>query len=531
MARGATSFLIVVLAAAAFAGEGVNGETEFKGGGLCRFALHGFTLTPQSEASINQAVEKLIAKHESAFAFKRDPEFRLRMRVFNRFADFTNSTAMQGLTNLQGVYVSRTKEIVTFRQEIPGFLGTTLLHEASHAIMDHHFFRIQTWLSEGAADYFAYVLAPGALTTGLLQQRGARLNLWLREGKLSRLEEVLNSTHSAWMQIDADQAYTMSWSLVQFLMSSEANRRVMNTMMAEWQEERRGATDCTGQLERLYPGGLKGFETAWHRWLDPSGTAAAYKDGFQGKGLCRFVTENYVLSPALEATINQRAQDLLERHRAFFAFAEKPDFHLRIRIYGKRDGYERFSANWRVLGTSMSSAELARVDGYYAPLSQEIVTLAPDSEEELIHHVLELADTAILEAHFRRVPRWIILGSPYHFVGPSASAGQPGEAFTQAWRRFGTENLPVPQWRSILDNAPNPGQSQHLDSNEQRLVLCWALFEFFSSSEQNSRILNAMLNDTQEGSSGSVARIQRHYPGGIARLEADFRDWTTRLPR
>jgi len=522
--------LALLLTRTCFAGEVPTTEPDFKGDGLCQFALHGFALTAQSEASINQAVEKLIAKHELAFGFKRSPEFRLRMRVYNRFADFTNSTAMRGLTNLQGVYVSRTKEIVTFRQEIPGFLGTTLLHEASHAIMDHHYRRIQTWLSEGAAEYFAYVLAPSALTTSFLQQRGARLNLWLREDKLPSLEELLNASHPKWMQLNPEQAYAMSWSLVQFLMSSDTNRQVMNTMLLEWQGDRRRAPDCAGQVERLYHGGLKGFETAWHRWLDPAGAVALDKAAFRGHGLCQFVTQGYDLTAAMEATINQQAKDLLERQCVFFGLARTPDFHLRIRIFGEMQGYARFSANWRVLGTEIKPAELAHVAGYYAPFSREIVALAAASPEELTQLLLQLANTAILEEHFRRVPRWVILGSPHHFITTGGSTGQAGEALTQAWQRFRTQSGRL-SLRSILDDSSNPADSQSLDSGNQRILLCWSLFEFFSSSEQNRQVLKTVLQDPQGGGSGSLARMERNYHGGVTRLEADFREWTAKLAR
>src|SRR6266496_85546 len=98
-------------------------------------------------------------------------------------------------------------------------------------------------------------------------------------------------------------------------------------------------------------------------------------------------------------------------------------------------GYARFSANWRVLGTEIKPEELAHVAGYYAPLSREIVALAAASPEELTQHLLQLANTAILEEHFRGVPRWMILGSPYHFVTAGRSTGLSGEALKQAWQQ------------------------------------------------------------------------------------------------
>ena len=270
----------MLLTRTCFAGEVPTTEPEFKGDGLCQFALHGFALTAQSEASINQAVEKLIAKHELAFGFRRSPEFRLRMRVYSRFVDFTNSTAMRGLTNLQGVYVSRTKEIVTFRQEIPGSLGTTLLHEASHAIMDAHFRRSPQWLLEGCAEYFAYPPdMQDARDKFSLRTRWGLLNIWMRDGKLASLSSFVNLKQADWDKLDIDRAYTTSWSIFQYLASSEANRMVVRKLLTprgfqgELSSEGspRAETDGATLLEKEYPGGLKKLEMDWHRWIVQTG--------------------------------------------------------------------------------------------------------------------------------------------------------------------------------------------------------------------------------------------------------------------
>jgi len=58
-----------------------------------------------------------------------------------------------------------------------------------------------------------------------------------------------------------------------------------------------------------------------------------------------------------------------------------------------------------------------------------------------------------------------------------------------------------------------------------------ALFDFFASSEQKRQVLNVILLEPQGGVSGSMAQVARNYRGGMARLEADFGDWTSKLAR
>ena len=256
-------------------------DSDFKGGGRCQFAVHGFTLSPQTERAIGDSVQKLVEQHQAVFGFRLHPDFRLRIRVFGEFKDYTNATlsyywtnaaerrAFQGdLINVAGYYTPATKEIVTWRQYLPGSLGTTLLHEAGHAILDAHYEDVPLWMLEGSAEYFAFALhPPGEVNQILLRQRWTLLNRWLKEGSLLSLEALMNADNLEFKRLNPEKSYAMSWSLFQLLMSSEVNRRAMLTLLRERQAPAAGDLESAGQMERLYPGGLKRLETDWHLWI------------------------------------------------------------------------------------------------------------------------------------------------------------------------------------------------------------------------------------------------------------------------
>lgn len=255
-------------------------EKDFKGSGRCRFAVHGFALSPQTERAVNDSVQQLIDRHRAVFGFQPRFDFRPHIRVFGRYDDYTNATFSLYWTNaadrsvlqgrpftVAGFYTSATKEIVTWQQQMPGFLGTTLLHEASHAIMDAHYQDVPLWLMEGAADYFAFALhPPGELHRQVLRHRWTQLNLWLGESSLLPLESLLNADAPTFKAMDPEKAYTTSWSLFQLLMSSDANRRMMIALLYERQSPNE-SFDCARQVARLYPGGVKRLEQAWHAWI------------------------------------------------------------------------------------------------------------------------------------------------------------------------------------------------------------------------------------------------------------------------
>ncbi len=276
----ALSLLFPALARSSCAASTVS-ENDFKGAGICQFATHGFALAPSTEKAINDSVRQLLERHRAILRFTPRFDFRLRMRMFSRFEDYTNAVfnlfwtnaadrlALQGRPfNVAGFYTSKTKEIVTWRQQVPGFLGTTLLHEASHAIMDAYYEDVPMWLMEGAADYFAFALhPPGELHQLLLRQRWTKLHTWLHDRSLLPIEKLLNADSATFRSLDPEKAYITSWSLFQLLMSSQVNQQMMLTILHERQGRSGEPMDCAEQIERLHKGGVKRLDVDWRVWI------------------------------------------------------------------------------------------------------------------------------------------------------------------------------------------------------------------------------------------------------------------------
>jgi hypothetical protein len=255
---------------------------NYQGTGICQFTLEDYVLPPRVEQSINRVVQRLVSQHEAAFGFKARPDFRLHMRIFGRFEDYARFIADHkvrvpginagNLTNLAGFYSEQTKELVTWRQHIGGTFGNVLLHESSHAIMHAHFLRTPQWLLEGCAEYFAYPPdMQDSKDVQMLRIRWGLLSLWLGDGNLTPLRSFLNLSHADWNEQDLDRAYTVSWSLCQFLMRSEPSRAMLGRWLREIQLQRDSDIDTVKLIERDCPGGLKQFESSWHNWIAEMG--------------------------------------------------------------------------------------------------------------------------------------------------------------------------------------------------------------------------------------------------------------------
>jgi len=260
-----------------------RGATEFNGAGICQFKLVNYTLPRSTENAINTAVGKSLSQHRKVFGFKVRPGFKVRMRIFGRYDDYEQFTLADkqsryiaqhagSITNLSGYYSHRTREVVTWRQAQPGSLANNILHEASHAIMLAHYRRVPIWLGEGCATYFSYPPnMQDEYDVGSLKYRWAKLNLWLRESQLPALPQFLNLSEKEWRNQDIDQAYTVSWSLFQFLMSSPANQRILRQLLEGLQQNPGRTMDCAALITRFYPGGTTRLERDWHSWIAQGG--------------------------------------------------------------------------------------------------------------------------------------------------------------------------------------------------------------------------------------------------------------------
>jgi hypothetical protein len=140
--------------------------------------------------------------------------------------------------------------------------------------MDAHFDFAPIWLLEGCAEYFAYPKdMQDARDVRNLRTRWGLLNLWLQDSKLTPLPTFLNYRQRDWDKLDIDRAYITSWSVFQFLASTEANRAITRRLItasgALWRSA--AENNCAAELEASYPGGLKKLEADWHGWIVKNG--------------------------------------------------------------------------------------------------------------------------------------------------------------------------------------------------------------------------------------------------------------------
>ncbi len=252
----------------------------------------------------------------------------------------------------------------------------------------------------------------------------------------------------------------------------------------------------------------------------------------QGEGLCQFVLHSYPLSQANEDKINFIIADLLKRHEAAFDFVAPADFHIRIRIFGRFEDYRQFaSTNHSDLEGLLAGDSITNLAGYYSGRDQEVVTWRQRDPTYLANNILHECSHAIMHHEFRALPLWLDEGCAVYFSFPvfmrSESAAQRLNAQWFTLKKWSDENS-LPDLRKFLNQSPK--EFHAMDATRSYLT-GWSLFQLLMSTPWNRQAMNAMIREYQKPGAqmpDCAALLDKTYPGGLAKMEKDWRIWILR---
>jgi hypothetical protein len=249
----------------------------------------------------------------------------------------------------------------------------------------------------------------------------------------------------------------------------------------------------------------------------------------QGTGLCRFILHDYPLSKANEDKINFIIADLVKRHEETFNFKTEADFHIRIRIFGRFEDYQRFAlTNHGGLEFKGERLSLTNLAGYYSGGDREVVTWRQHDPAYLANNILHECSHAIMRHEFQTLPIWVDEGCAVYFQFPNfmrsaAALRRLGDQWFELneWLKDGS----LPRLREFLDLTPEEFRAQ--DAAHAYLA-GWSVFQLLMSTPENRRVLNALIGEFQKSGVAppDCARLlNASYPGGLAKLEKDWRAW------
>lgn len=246
-------------------------------------------------------------------------------------------------------------------------------------------------------------------------------------------------------------------------------------------------------------------------------------------GVCQFLLVHYPLAAPDEAEINVLVARELAQHQQLFQFKVPANFHVRVRIFGRYEDYERFAlTNRQVNGTSLNTGSMTNIAGYYSQASREVVTWRQNPASYLANNILHEASHAIMFAQFRRIPPWLSEGCATYFAFPrfmQDSDDVNSLAFRWAklslWQREGA----LPELKTFLNLNDASWHRLQLD---KAYTVSWSLFQLLMASPQNQDVLRRLFNQLQRPDlwhADCASLLDQDYPGGLKRLETHWHNW------
>ncbi len=184
---------------------------------------------------------------------------------FHQYAEATT-----GLTNpnVGGFYSTLTNEAVTFIYPDDNRTMEVAKHEATHVIAMGIMGTMPLWLNEGLAEYFSKLNVRSQFSQVLVHDDWLPLaRATMRSGYPQRFAEFLKLTPETWRTANEENNYSLAWSLVYYMMGTDAGRQTLTSLMRQMTEQYCQPIDSAEALARAYPGGLSALEKELYAWL------------------------------------------------------------------------------------------------------------------------------------------------------------------------------------------------------------------------------------------------------------------------
>ena len=275
------------------------------------------------------------------------------------------------------------------------------------------------------------------------------------------------------------------------------------------------------------------LRTKVYKWLDEYGRAA-YSDaapgdlefeivdlGTRGKDYFDLSTNTRNVQLPAEFTSELRARitktyQILSR---MIALEKIQRVAVNMELLGNQADYQKARQRY---AKNISANSL----GFYSGNHNLAVVLASHNEQTAktaLHEAAHVINHGIMMA----TPRWLNEGLAEYFeqlkAFASAATVHPNSYALNYLRQHG--NRPLAEF--LRDE-------RWQDSNNQRnYATAWGLIYFLMDSRNNRALLAELLNqvtDDRCANTDTAAWLQRRYPGGVRKLEQDFRRWMQSKP-
>ncbi len=238
------------------------------------FKTVGYSLSRADKDYLSKIIHVIYNKQEDFFHWIEADAMEITIVVTSdkRFYEKSWKEAKGRWKSPNGFYSHINNTAYVFAQPTKERTFSVILHEASHAILDTRVGWIPKWINEGMAEYFEdVVIKDSELYINLSPSRMRKLGRMSEDQYLDRLSKFLAIDNSIWYTTrNSDTVwgfYSMSWSLVYFLMSSREGQILLFELI-EASKRNYGQIDSKAIIEQNYRGGYRKFKRDWLKMVN-----------------------------------------------------------------------------------------------------------------------------------------------------------------------------------------------------------------------------------------------------------------------
>lgn len=252
----------------------------------------------------------------------------------------------------------------------------------------------------------------------------------------------------------------------------------------------------------------------------------------RGNGICQFILQDFELPRASEASANLVVSNLLKQLQSALDFTARTNLHIRIRVFGQFEDFRDYSSTHRgPRDGEYAGVALSNVAGYYTPRTREVVTWAQRDRSFFGNSLLHECTHAILDQQFEKIPVWLNEGCAVNFSFPKYMRDRSDQMMLiSQWlllKKYLNEGS-LPDLRTFLNLSDRDFRDME---GERSYPVSWSLFQLLTSTPERRKAMNQMLKGYQkqdESKLDCAGLLDKSYPGGLARMEKDWREWITR---
>lgn len=240
---------------------------------------------------------------------------------------------------------------------------------------------------------------------------------------------------------------------------------------------------------------------------------------------------DYQLTPKLREIIQNRVKIIYRAYVQWFGWDPQPNRPIKIKIFGNYIDFEKYQIEKQQGHVTNRS--------HYSPSRREVVMLGTEFTDATLSVLFHECSHAIFHMEVASGPKWINEGLAEVFEFSKAQRNKVKVGYNKEWVEIIKHKLREGSLLSFKEylNIPSRGWSEESARVERSYyTVAWSMMRFLVSTEQGKNSLKKDIIDIKDRKNnpwwqkGRLTEIfDKHYPGGIGKLDADWRKWIGKL--